>query len=456
MRPIKLPKGGQGIDEGTVVEWIKSPGDPVEADEPIALYETEKMTSEIAADRDGVLLERTVEEGETVPVGTTLGYVDEGDETSADSPEEAANRTASTAGPDASVRAPPTARRLARERGVDVDEVARATGSSRVGVDDVERYVDGDARDRPPRSEPGPERESGDGADPDEGIRGSPWARVLADRRGTTIDAVGRTVGTDRVRAADVRAYADRSDESDAGTDAHEAPARSTADPRTVRETVPISGSRRVMFDRMELTNEYASTTTVARVDVTALLDLYDRLKEAWESISLTAFVVRAAALTLPDYGPLNAEIDGDALRVFDSIDVGFAVDTDRALLVPTIRDADERTLRELSSEIDRLAAAARDGSLDADALEGGTFTVSNAGSLGAYLNTPRINPPQTAILGACAVFDEAGVVDGEVRPRKMMHLTLTYDHRVVEGATAVEFLQEVEALLESPERLLS
>lgn len=210
------------------------------------------------------------------------------------------------------------------------------------------------------------------------------------------------------------------------------------------------------MFDRMELTNEYASTTTVARVDVTALLDLYDRLKEAWESISLTAFVVRAAALTLPDYGPLNAEIDGDALRVFDSIDIGFAVDTDRALLVPTIRDADERTLRELSSEIDRLAAAARDGSLDADALEGGTFTVSNAGSLGAYLNTPRINPPQTAILGACAVFDEAGVVDGEVRPRKMMHLTLTYDHRVVEGATAVEFLQEVEALLESPERLLS
>ncbi len=297
-----------------------------------------------------------------------------------------------------------------------------------------------------------------------------------------SLEAVADAAETDRVRAADVRSYVER-DAGDGATEPSTTAAESAVaepavesavesgsgadgaaverdprEPRVARDT-PITGARSVMFERMgTAAGEYASTTTVARVDVTELLGLYDRLSTAWdEDPSLTAFVVRAVGRSLPDYGVLNAEVvDGERLRLYEDVNVGIAVDTDDGLLVPTIYDADDRTVRALSREIGRLASGAREGTLEHDDLQNGTFTVSNAGNLGAYINTPRINPPQTAVLGTCAIVDEPGVVDGDVVPRKFMHLTLTYDHRVVEGATAVGFLQEVKSQLEAPESLLS
>jgi pyruvate/2-oxoglutarate dehydrogenase complex dihydrolipoamide acyltransferase (E2) component len=214
------------------------------------------------------------------------------------------------------------------------------------------------------------------------------------------------------------------------------------------------------MFDRMaEVARTYASTTTVQRVDVTDLLSLRDRLREAWDDpLPTTALVVRAAADCLPDYPLLNAAVeDEEVVRTFEDVNVGVAVDAgDSGLLVPTVYDADDLTLRETGREVERLSTGAREGTLDTADLRNGTFTVSNAGGLGAYINTPMINPPQTAVLGVCTVVEEPALQDGEVVPRKRLHLCLTYDHRVVAGTDAVGFLSAVRSRLETPETLLS
>ena len=482
MQTLTLPKGGKTMEEGTVVEWLVDEGETVSKGDPVVFFESDKMTSEIAAAEDGVLLERAVGEGETVPVGTELGRVGRPGEVADDGIGEVADDGPGEVADDGPgdveteprpFRATPSARRLARERGVSLSAVASNTGARQLTPSDVEAFTaeETDASDETGTVqtsttvdpdeltvEPVPNPEDGD-------VLGSPWARVLASNHDVSLDAVGDAMGTDRVRASDVTAYVEEhvDDEATKPAVAESTPdsgAGSTDGPAIAQEGAP-TGARGVMFDRMStVANEYASTTTVARVDVTDLVDLYDRLSMAWGEdvpLSLTAFVVRAVGRSLPANDVLNAEVtEEDDLRIYEDVNVGIAVNTDDGLLVPTIYDADDRTVRALSREIDRLATGARDGTLNHDDLQNGTFTVSNAGSLGAYINTPQINPPQTAVLGMCAIVDEPGVVDGTIVPRKMMHLTLTYDHRVVEGATAVGFLQEVKSQLESPESLLS
>jgi pyruvate/2-oxoglutarate dehydrogenase complex dihydrolipoamide acyltransferase (E2) component len=452
MQTLTLPNLGQAMEEGTVVEWLVDEGDRVTEGTPVVVIETEKVTHELPAEQDGVLLERLVDEGETVPVGTPLGHVGSPDEEppeTAPAPDEATEPEPG-AGPSPSadtseVRASPSARRAAREAGVDIDAVGDALGVSQVRVSHVEEY------------------RSQDDAEPTGEIRGSPYARTVADDHGVAVTDVGEAQGTDRVRAADVEAYVEREQATDTAESATiDATAEASGGP-AISETVPIEGAREVMFDRMStVATEYGSTTTVARVDATELVALREQLAPTWEreydtAPSLTAFVVTAAARALGEYPMLNAETVGDEeVRLYDDVNVGIAVNTDDGLLVPTVRDADERTVRDLSAAVTRLADAAREGDLSYDDLQDGTFTVSNAGNLGAYINTPQIKPPQTAILGMCTVFEDAGVVDGEVVPRQFMHLCLTYDHRVVEGATAVGFLQAVKDRLEHPSGLLS
>jgi len=494
VQQLNLPKMGQGMEEGTVVEWHVEEGDRVSAGDPVVDVESEKTVSEIAADRDGVFTGRLVDEGETVPVGTELGFVRGEDEDGQPPAESVVEGTATPAADDveeqagsggeppdpsqvaadessAHVRATPSARRRAREHDVSIADVAGRLGIDHVTPEDVERFTEpsggqpkqSDGQPEP-SGRPQPSRET------DSEVLGSPWARVVAEERDVTIEAVGTALDTDRVRAADVEEYVETGLAADAATEADEAAAEPPAAAATesssapaVRSEEPLVGAAARMFERMgEVNDTYASTTTVARVDVTELYDLYERLSSAWsggdgEALSITAFVVRAVGQTLPDYGPLNAEVvDEDAMRIYDDVNVGIAVDTDSGLLVPTIYDADELSVRRVSNEISRLASAAASRSLDYDEMQNGTFTISNAGSLGAYINTPQINPPQTAILSMCKIFEEPAVVDGAVVPRKMMHLSLTYDHRVVEGATAVEFLQAVKSRLEEPESLLS
>lgn len=499
MQTLKLPKSGQAMEEATIVEWTVDEGESVVENDAVVLFETDKMTSEVVADRDGVLLERSVEVGETVPIGTVLGYVGDPDDTLPDSCDGTTAASDDDSGSSESgredgdggtldpgqedddggpavVRGSPSARRVAREADVDVEAVGQALDVSQVRQSDVEDYLATQSVET-------------DGHQ----VRGSPYAMKRAEELGVDLEAVGNAQGTDRVRSTDVETFAGSRSEAatdatpglegpepgmpEAGTtdNAVEADAFETSEatgtgestsvgsPPVVDEVLPLDGARSVMYDRMStVASEYGSTTTVARVDVTDLVDLRDDLAPAWEEEydvrpSYTAFVVAAAARSLSEYRILNAEVDDDeGVRLYGDVNVGIAVNADDGLLVPTVYDADKRSVREISGEIARLAGAAREGSLEYDELQNGTFTVSNAGNLGAYINTPQINPPQSAILGMCTIFDEPGIVDGEVVPRKMMHLCLTYDHRVVEGATAVGFLQSVKDHLETPASLLS
>jgi len=521
MEVLRLPKGGQAMDEGTVVEWHADVGERVAAGDRVVSVETEKTVRELPATADGVLRSIDVREGETVPVGTVLGRIGEPDEAGAAERGEstavegetaqAVDDEAATAdgetGTDAddgattadgefataddgsetrTVRATPTARRRAREFGVTVAAVAAAVGTVSVTPSDVERYAtekgSTDAGESVLAGCESAASSAPTGTDITQPrgatVLGTPRARVVANEAGVDVVTVGDALGVDRVRERHVRSYLDRGDVIDLFEDAdlerpepersesadsepdRPGPARLSGarEPPAVASEGALDGVRAVMFERMASTSKYADTTTVSRVDVTALTSLYERLATSWDGpASLTAFVVRAAALALSDYEVLNASVDeSGTLTVYEDVNVGFAVNTDRGLLVPTISQADARTVRETSAEIDRLASDARAGSIEHEDLQHGTFTVSNAGSLGAYLNTPRINPPQTAILGVCTVFEQPAVVDGEVVPREMMHLCLTYDHRVIEGAEAVGFLQSVTERLEAPESLLS
>jgi pyruvate/2-oxoglutarate dehydrogenase complex dihydrolipoamide acyltransferase (E2) component len=485
MYELTLPKLGQAMEEGVVLEWLFNEDNRITEGETVVIFETDKTSGEITAEEDGVLLAKTVAEGETVAVGAVLGYVGGVDEelpageaatAVADDEESAEPTPAESVGAPKyvnstnAIRATPTVRRVARERGVTIEEVGSAVGARRVTRAHVREYVADGAT-------------SGSDA-AREDVLGSPYARKVASERGVDIRDVGHQQDTSRVRVADIEAYLEATGEDGAvveaevpspptedgeispdntPTSAEDAASNPTEASPLIREERSIEGTQRVMFERMsEVASKYCTTTTVAKVDVTELLALRDRLAEVWSSEhdiepSLTAFVTKAVAERVPEYPELNAELVGDdQLRLFEDVNIGFAVNTDAGLLVPTVYAAPSKSVRELTGEIDGLIARARDGDLSFQEMQNGTFTVTNAGSLGTYLNTPKILPPQTAILSLCAVFDEMALRDGEAVSRKKLHLCLTYDHRVVEGATAVAFVQSVGALLEQPEALLA
>lgn len=477
MQEIKLPKRGQAMEEGLILEWKVNEGDSVSTGDTLVIFETDKTTAEIKADQDGVFLSKLVGAGETVSIGTKLGYVGteveasdvstefppgdsspSSEESSKDQPishEETPSASVPTKefGPVAKrVRAAPSVRQAARENDVKISDVGSAFGVKIVHQSHIEQYVNNEINEGN-----------------NEEIRGSPAARRIADNQDIRISTVGKELDTTRVRMDDVERYVEAAPETSSEDDPTLSVTADEPNKLALHETVSISGGRKVMFDRMQtVATEYGSTTTIARVDVTNLISLIEDLKESWEtrpdsSPSLTAFIIRAVAQSLPDYKILNAEVvdqsdsDGEPfVRKFKDINIGLAVDTDHGLLVPTIYNADDLSVSELETEILILANQARNQDLEYGQQQNATFTVSNAGTFGAYINTPQINPPQTGILGVCSVNEEPGVVEGEVIPRQIMHLSLTYDHRVVEGSFAVQFLQTIKSLLEKPESLLS
>ncbi|MFD1600214.1 dihydrolipoamide acetyltransferase family protein [Halobellus rarus] len=456
MQKLTLPKSGQGMTEGLLLEWHFDVGESVSEGDPVLDFESEKMVGEVAANQDGVLLRTEVEEGETVAVGTVLGWVGEEGETppETEEPAEGASESEGEVEPDAEsnevdgiIRGTPTARRKAREVGVDIETVGAELGVNRVTPKEVEQYISDDPA--------GPTAETLQQTGDE--ILGSPWARTVAAEEGVDIQEVGETLGESRIQERHIKKYLEeRPTES-------EPTQKSDQTGLPVAEEISITGGEKVMFDQMSrVAKNYASTTTAARVDVTSLLDLYDDLKTTWvneqgDSLSLTAFTARAVSQTLPEHPRLNAEYveEENVLRVYDQVNLGIAVNSDDGLIVPTIYDTEDSSVKELSRSIEEIAAKVNNRELEPEDLENGTFSISNAGSLGAYINTPQINHPQTAILGVCKIFEDAGVVDGEVVPRKYMHLCLTYDHRVIEGAEAVGFLQSVKSKLESPKSVL-
>lgn len=502
---VTLPALGESVTEGTVTRWLKQVGDSVEVDEPLLEVSTDKVDTEIPSPIAGVIEEILVQEDETVEVGAELVRIGDGSgsepsgEDSAPEPEEAAPAPVESQ-PEPSAPAPAPAPEPEPEPASVPEEDATA-GSSYSGPDPEQEIapqgqepvpstdapVGSDAQasaapaappapapqpDQPatPPPAPAPAAPAPAPTPPSGEATGAhaaapyvtPIVRKLAHDRGVDLSALtGSGVGG-RIRKEDVLAAAE------AQASAASTPAAASPEPAKPVEPSPLRGTtvkmsrlRKVVAERAVVSMQStAQLTTVVEADVTAVARLRDAVKgefqqKTGQKLSFLPFFALAAVEALQQYPIINATVDGDAIVYPDTENVSIAVDTERGLLTPVIRNAGGRSIAELAAQIADLAGRTRDNKLKPDELAGGTFTLTNTGSRGALFDTPLVFLPQVAILGTGAVVKKPAVVrtaDGgdSIAIRSTVYLALSYDHRIVDGADAARFLTTVKQRLEA------
>ena len=409
---IRVPPLGESVVEATVGTWLKKAGDAVEKDEVLVELETDKITVEVAAARNGVLSSIAKEEGETVGVNDLLGAIEAGEgapaasEGGEDSPAEAAAAPAATAGKAA---AP------VREGGPQSSPAARAVAA--------EHDID------------------------------------LASVKGSGPN--GRITKEDVVRAAEAKSAPAAAPAAAAPAPKPAAPAAAPSDSGKAEVRERMTRRRQTIARRLvESQQMTASLTTFNEVDMSRVFALRKRRQEAFVKqhglkLGFMSFFTKAVIGALRRFPRLNAEIQGDEIVLKQYYDIGIAVGTDEGLVVPVIRDADRLSFAQIERTIGELAGKARDGKLALTDIQGGSFTVTNGGIYGSMLSTPILNPPQVGILGMHNIVERAVVVDGQIEVRPMMYIALTYDHRIVDGSEAVRFLVAVKEMIEDPETML-
>jgi 2-oxoglutarate dehydrogenase E2 component (dihydrolipoamide succinyltransferase) len=418
---IKVPSLGESIVEATVARWLKRVGETVAAGEPVVELETDKVNLEVAADHAGVVTAILKEEGTTVGIGDVLGAIEAGAAPPAEAvaarppvmaPVEPELREAETSGGNgAAVLATPTAQRVAAEYAVDLRGVAGTGPGGRITKEDVLRSV------QVPAMPPAP-------------------APALA----APVPAA--------VAPAPAPAPAARPVAPTPASGRHE-------------ERQRLSRRRLTIARRLvEAQQTAAMLTTFNEVDMSAVMELRKRRKEAFKerygvNLGFMSFFTRAVVGALKAFPMVNAELQGDEVVVKYYYDIGVAVGVEEGLVVPVVRDADRKSFAQLEQEIADLARRAREGTLSVADLQGGTFTITNGGVYGSLLSTPILNAPQVGILGMHKVEERPVVVNGQIVIRPMMYLALSYDHRLIDGSTAVRFLVRVKELIEDPEALL-
>ncbi len=456
---IYVPEFGESITEATVGKWLKEEGDQVKAGEPIVELETDKANFEVEAEQDGVLQNIAKGEGEDVEIGDVIGTIGEAEEAEAEEEEveedeaeeeaaeaeaeeeegheekvapeaqeteaeqEAVSEEADGHREEGGGRASPTVRRLAEEFDIDLAEVSGSGSGGRVTKEDVERLIR--EQDRSPAAaewqpeEEAPERDGRQEEEPE----------------------------------------IERPEAEGEEAEEEEAPAPAAQDRR--EERVRLSRWRQTIAQRLKEAQETtAMLTTFNEVDMTAMMELRNRHKESFEErngirLGFMSFFTKASVGALKAFPKINAELQGNELVYKYYYDIGVAVNTEQGLIVPVIRDADQKNFADIEREITDLAQRANEGNLGLDELQGGTFTITNGGIYGSLNSTPILNVPQVAILGMHKVQERPMVVDGEIQVRPMMYLALSYDHRIVDGADAVSFLVRIKELIEDPETLL-
>jgi pyruvate dehydrogenase E2 component (dihydrolipoamide acetyltransferase) len=407
---IKLPRLGQGMESGTVVRWLKQEGDRVEKGEPLYEVDTEKVTQEVEADASGVLLKIAVQEGE-VPVGQTVAVIgQEGEDVPEGEPE--AEAQVDEEPQEEGSRAP--ARDEERERGREAEAVVETA---------------------PAELQP---------ATTDGRVKASPLARRIARERGIDLAQLRGTGPDGRIVAEDVERA--------------EAAPRPAAAPAAVvgeAETEQLSSIRKTIARRLTKAWEAPVFQISMSADMTRAQELRERLvelaREGETKPTVSDLITKASAAALLRHPAVNAHYEDETITRFPTANVGIAVATDRGLLVPVIRGADRLTLAEIAAARADLVERARSATLQQQDLEDGTFTVSNLGMYGIEQFIAVLNPPQVAILAVGAIEETPVVVDGEFDIKPMMSLTLTADHRAVDGSVAAEFLGTVRAYLEEP-----
>jgi 2-oxoglutarate dehydrogenase E2 component (dihydrolipoamide succinyltransferase) len=408
---VKVPQLPESVADATLIAWHKSPGDTVRRDENLADLETDKVVLEVPAPATGTLKEIRIGDGTTVKGGEVLAILEEGAGATASEPtDETAPGAAAEADSQqdeeiedepgkAAGRLSPAVRRLVDEHGLDTAKIRGSGRDGRITKADVLAVLE----------QPGPE------------------------------------AGRSQPAPGDTAAPAPRE------------PARGAREERRV----PMTRMRARIAERLvEAQAIAAMLTSFNEVDLGAVMDLRKRYRDAFEKkhgvrVGLMSFFVKAAIEALRRFPVVNASVEGNEIVYHDYFDLGVAVSTDRGLMVPILRDAEQMSFADIERRIGELAGRARDGKIGVEELTGGTFTITNGGVFGSLMSTPILNPPQSAILGMHKVQERPVAHDGQVVIRPMMYLALSYDHRLIDGADAVRFLVAVKESLEDPGRML-
>ncbi|MPZ17865.1 MAG: 2-oxoglutarate dehydrogenase complex dihydrolipoyllysine-residue succinyltransferase [Luteitalea sp.] len=417
---IVVPQLGESVVEARVARWLKAEGDAVSVGEPVVELETEKIDVEVGAERSGVLAKIVRQAGEDVKVGEQLGTIEESQEAGVGKPETGSGKQETglprRSSPEASEggRTTPTAKRVAAAHAVDVATVPPSGEAGRVMRRDVESFVD--------------------------------RARRTAEPAETTASgaAPARPVAVPRPTAAPPAA----------------APRRVAPGERG--EERSRMSKRRLTIARNLVTAQQtaAMLTTFNEVDMSAIIELRKRRKEAFQkqygvSLGITSFFVKAAIGALRAFPRLNGEIQGEEIVLKHYYDIGVAVGAEGGLVVPVLHNAELMTFVDMERAVQDFATRSREGQLTLEDLRGGTFTITNGGVFGSLLSTPILNPPQVGILGLHKMEERPIAVSGQVVVKSMMYVALTYDHRMVDGREAVQFLVKIKEFIEDPGQLL-
>ncbi|MEP7452568.1 2-oxoglutarate dehydrogenase complex dihydrolipoyllysine-residue succinyltransferase [Phyllobacterium sp. SB3] len=423
---IRVPTLGESVSEATIGKWFKKVGEAIAVDEPLVELETDKVTIEVPAAAAGSLAEITAKEGDTVEVGALLGMIGSGD--------------GAAAAPAKKEEAKPEA-------------VAQASGTSAAASTAEAEEKAGQVAGNTPISERKPSE-----------MPASPAASKLLSEKGVSASQVEGSGKRGQVLKGDVLdAVAKGFTSQPAAAEAPKATARpaSAPDDASREERVKMTRLRQTIARRLkDAQSTAAMLTTYNEVDMSAVMDLRNRYKEIFEKkhgvkLGFMGFFTKAVTHALKEIPAVNAEIDGTDIIYKNFAHVGVAVGTDKGLVVPVVRNADQMSIAEIEKDIGRLGKAARDGALSMADMQGGTFTISNGGVYGSLMSSPILNAPQSGILGMHKIQERPVVVGGQIVIRPMMYLALSYDHRIVDGKEAVTFLVRVKESLEDPERLV-
>ena len=442
---IRVPQLPESVADATLVTWHKQPGDPVRRDENLADLETDKVVLEVPAPSNGVMQEIRVPSGTVVTSGQVLAVIEEASAAaSAATPARAAavTKPAREAPPATAARATAPATASAAAEPARVASAVAAAEAAREGSrlsPSVRRLVEENRLD--PAT-----------------IRGSGRDGRLT--KADVVDYLGRTPAPAAAAAADSRATAPTPITAALARAPAARPIAPGAAGRT-EQRVPMTRLRARIAQRLiEAQSTQALLTTFNEVDLTATQELRGRYRERFEKdygvkLGFMSFFVKAGVAALKKFPVLNASVDGNDIVYHEYYDIGVAVSTDRGLVVPIVRDADTKGFAAIEKEIADYARKAREGSLAIEDLTGGTFTITNGGVFGSLMSTPIVNAPQSAILGMHKVQERPMVVNAQIAVRPMMYLAVTYDHRIIDGREAVQFLVTIKDALEDPGRML-
>jgi len=458
---------GESIVEGTLTKWLKKPGEHVERDEPLFEISTDKVDTEIPAPAAGVLKEVLVEEGKTVAISTVVGRIDESAGNGAAAPAPAAAKQAAAIAPSAALApAPPSPARTAPAPPA-VAQQAKAT--------ELERLKESVGTSARPAAPPVPEQQPAPVAEADVSAGPlSPLVRRMAREYGIDLRQVKGTGAGGRITKQDLEAYMSAqgartmAQATALTTTAPATPAvYAPAIPATPQPPMPRAEAPRARVEPMSLMRAKiaehmilskrtsAHVTTVHKTDMTKIAKIRERYKAEFQqrygySLTYLPFVIAATVEAIHQYPVLNASIEGNNIIYHNEINIGIAVALENGLIVPVIRNADEKNVTGLQRAIVDLSTRARSRQLKADEVQGGTFSITNFGSFGSVFATPIINQPQVAILGVGTVEKTPVVVDDAIAIRSIAYLALTFDHRLVDGALADQFTGKVKSILEN------